>query len=252
MEAVLYICHGSRLKKAQAEAAAFVHQCMLENSYRIQEYGFLELASPSIEQAYRNCVEKGATKIIAVPVLLLSAGHAKHDIPFELETLNKLFPETEVVLGNPIGVHPAISDVLIERINETHTHISEDTMILLVGRGSSDPDIKRDLYKIASQLQGKSGISKVETSFLVGTSPSFEDGLEKAINSSYNKIIVVPYILFTGILMGKIAKTIQLYSKDNRKEVILSNYLGYHPILKNILLDRVKEANRKIAHVRMC
>lgn len=241
MEAVLYICHGSRLKKAQAEAASFVHHCMLENSYPIQEYGFLELANPTIEQAFRNCIAKGATKIIAVPVLLLSAGHAKHDIPSELVRLKQLFPETEVRLGSPIGVHPAISELLIERINETKQEINDKTMILLVGRGSSDPDVKKDFYEIASQLQVHSGIKKVETCFLVATSPSFEDGLKKAIESSSEKIIVLPYILFTGMLMGKIAKTIQLYNKDTLKEIILSNYLGYHPILKNILMERVEE-----------
>lgn len=245
MEAVLYICHGSRLKKAQEEAAAFVHSCMLENPVPIQEYGFLELAAPTIEHGFRKCIEKGATKILAVPVLLLTAGHAKLDIPLEMERLKQQFPSVEVVLGNPIGVHPDISQLLIERISETNELVSDDTMILIVGRGSSDPDVKRDLMRIAKDLQLESGIKNVEGSFLVAASPSFEESLQDAVNSSCQKIVVIPYILFTGLLMSKMAKTIQSYSEKTNKQIILGNYLGYHPILSAILLKRVEEARLK-------
>ncbi|NMD69197.1 sirohydrochlorin chelatase [Bacillus sp. DNRA2] len=245
MEAVLYICHGSRLKKAQEEAAAFVHRCMLENPVPIQEYGFLELATPTIEQGFRKCIEKGATKILTVPVLLLTAGHAKLDIPLEMERLMVQFPGVEVVLGNPIGVHPDISQLLVERISETNELISDDTMVLLVGRGSSDPEVKRDLMRIAKALQQESGIKNVESSFLVAATPSFEESLQNAVNSSYQKIVVIPYILFTGLLMSKLAKTIQSYNEKTNKQIILGNYLGYHPILSKILLERVKEAQLK-------
>lgn len=77
MKAVLYICHGSRLKTAKEEAIQFITSCMSRIEATIQEVCFLELANPSIEDGFRTCVKRGATEIIAIPVFLLAAGHVK-------------------------------------------------------------------------------------------------------------------------------------------------------------------------------
>ncbi|MEM5594965.1 CbiX/SirB N-terminal domain-containing protein [Niallia circulans] len=78
MEAILYICHGSRVKEASEQAVSFIEKCMKINGFKgIQEYSFLELSDPSIEEGFQKCVEKGASTIYIIPVLLLTAAHAK-------------------------------------------------------------------------------------------------------------------------------------------------------------------------------
>ncbi|MGJ7919816.1 sirohydrochlorin chelatase [Neobacillus sp. LXY-4] len=239
MNAVLYICHGSRLKQAQEQAIAFIQTCMSERLAPIQEYCFLELAEPSIEAAFKVCVEKGAKKIIVVPVLLLAAAHAKEDIPKELARLKQNYPEIKLIIEEPIGVHPSIPEILKERIEETNKGLPTDSMVLLVGRGSSDPDVRNDLGKIAEMLKATLNNKKVDTSFLVAASPSFEEALQMAKQSRYKKVFVIPYLLFTGILMKKIEKIIKEHKEKSLQEIILCRYLGYHPLLKNILKERV-------------
>ncbi|MGM2836781.1 CbiX/SirB N-terminal domain-containing protein, partial [Bacillus cereus group sp. Bce025] len=56
MKAILYICHGSRLKAAKEEAVAFITSCMNRVEASIQEICFLELASPTIDEGFRTCV----------------------------------------------------------------------------------------------------------------------------------------------------------------------------------------------------
>jgi sirohydrochlorin ferrochelatase len=240
LDAILYICHGSRMKQAREQAVSFVKICMEERLAPIQEYCFLELSEPTIESAFRKCVENGATNIIAIPVLLLTAAHAKEDIPQELNRIKEFFPDIKVNIGRPIGVHQGITDILIDIINETTHEITSDSMVLLVGRGSSDPDVQTDLGAIADMLKSKCNISRVDSCFLAAATPSLEEGLQIAQSSSYKQVFVIPYLLFTGILMKHIEKIIQKL-ENHTQQVILCRYLGYHPHLKMILKDRVLE-----------
>jgi sirohydrochlorin ferrochelatase len=251
MEAVLYICHGSRVKKACEQAISFIKKCMAQSPVSIQEYCFLELAAPTIEEAYERCVQRGATKIIVLPVLLLTAIHAKVDIPNELERIRKRFPNVEMVYGRPIGVHHHMVDILIERLHETREILSNDSMVLLIGRGSTDPDVKRDLSQIAQMLKRKAGLSRVDTCYLTAAKPGLEEALLTANKSSYKKIFIIPYLLFTGILMNTIQKTIKTNFADGEKEYIVCNYLGYHPLIGNILQERITEltgGNEFVSH----
>lgn len=61
MKAILYICHGSRLRAAKEEAIQFITTCMSRIEAAIQEFCFLELANPSIEEGFRTCAKRGAT-----------------------------------------------------------------------------------------------------------------------------------------------------------------------------------------------
>lgn len=241
MEAALYICHGSRIKQAREQAFAFVETCMKKVSILIQEVSFLELAEPSIEQGFRRCVERGATKIYVVPVLLLTAVHAKEDIPQILSTLRTRYPDVDVVYGRPFGVHESITEVLYERIMETNVSIDEDSLVLLVGRGSSDPDVKRDLEELAGLFKKRYRLKRVNVCFLTAAEPIFEDVLERVRSSNYSKVFIVPYLLFTGLLMKRIEKAVWDVNKRSNQQFLLTHYLEYHPHLKNVLVERVEE-----------
>lgn len=241
MEAVLYICHGSRVKEASDQAITFIKECMKESNYPIQEYSFLELSEPSIEEGFKACVAKGATTIYAVPVLLLTAAHAKVDIPEVLDELVKEFPAIQLHYGRSIGVHEKMAEIVAHKIKQSQSYKAKDALVLLVGRGSSDPDVKRDLREIGDMVESSLNGIKVEDCYLTAASPSFEDALLAANQSSYENIIVIPYLLFTGILMNTMKKTINSLSNKEKKYELCS-YLGYHPSISSILKDRIKEA----------
>jgi len=241
MNAILYICHGSRVKQAADEAIGFIQKVMQKVDLPIQEIGFLELAEPGLAEGFERCVKRGATTIIAVPILLLTAAHAKEDIPAELRSLQARFPEIDVRLGNPIGVHEKMIDILIERVNETSIPIKENAMVLLVGRGSSDPDVKRDLAMIGKMLEQKSNIKRVEVCFLSAAEPSFEQGLDRTKQASTEQVFVIPYLFFTGILMKKIERMINQMNTGQGPDYVLCEYLGYHSIIEDILYEKIME-----------
>ena len=244
MKAVLYICHGSRRSEANEQAISFIHQVMNRVDIPIQEISFLELSEPTIAEGFERCVKKGATTIIAIPILLLTAAHAKRDIPEELAKIQLNFPFVDVKMGHPIGVHKKMIQLLTERIEEPKTPIKEDSLVLLVGRGSSDPDVKRDLTRIGEMLEQRSTVKHVEVCYLTASTPSFQDSLEKVKQLGTKQVFVIPYLFFTGILMSSIHHSIQKVNTDQKTEWILCRCLGYHPILEEIIYEQIIELSR--------
>lgn len=240
MQALLCIGHGSRVKHANRQAIDFMEKCTDGIDIPIQEYCFLELSEPSIEEGIDSCVERGATHIVILPMLLLEAGHAKRDIPAKIRKAEQYYPDVIFSYGQPFGVHEAINAILIERMRE-RTEIAEDASVLLVGRGSSDPGIKDDFKAIRESLLKRHSFRKVETAYLAAAQPSFEEGLEKASTWPDSQVFVVPYLLFNGLLMNEMKERVDSFNEKERK-FILCDTIGYHPNLKQVIKQRANEA----------
>ncbi|KMY53975.1 sirohydrochlorin ferrochelatase [Bacillus sp. FJAT-27231] len=246
MKAVLYICHGSRVKKGRDEAFAFIERAKPFIDIPIQEACFLELAEPTIEQGVSRCVAQGATEIIVFPFLLLAAGHAKKDIPVELEKVQFAFPSVVFHYAKPLGVHEAMVDILVERMKETGQPIMPDASVLIVGRGSSDPQTKEDFAAIRDLFRNKTKLLDVNIGYLAAAAPSFKEELVRIHQQMPVQLWVLPYLLFTGILSKTMEKEIR--SLDSQESIILTKCLGYHSSIRNIMKERIREADPTGGH----
>lgn len=239
MQAVLYVSHGSRVKKGVSQATQFIESCMARVPLDIQEICYLELVDPDIAAGVIRCIERGATEIIVQPVLLLAAGHVKKDIPKEIEKVSKLYPEVTFIFSEPFGSDEKIIDILVERIIEKGGEpFSEDSMVLLVGRGSSDPDISDIFAEISGKLSEK-GMAPVNVAYLAACEPRFHVGLDMAKKTNYEKVFVVPYLMFTGILMKEMQATIETITSDHQT-FVLCDSLGAHDNLIQVLTERIE------------
>ncbi|MGM0865115.1 MAG: sirohydrochlorin chelatase [Bacillota bacterium] len=234
--AILYVCHGSRIVKAREEAIDFIKRCQNQVEADIQEISFLELASPTIEEGFKACVEKGASHVSVVPLLLLTAVHAKKDIPDEVQKCQEAYPWIKVKYGKPIGFHNKMAESVMKKIHDAAS-IDSSTVAILIGRGSSDPDVTKDLGALAELVYENSRLADVRTCYLTAASPSFSDTLESVKNTERN-VIFIPYLLFTGLLMKGIEREI---SQTKNEHIILGDYLGYDPLVEEAFLDRVNE-----------
>ena len=245
MQAILYIAHGTRVKAGVEQAVSFLQRVQQEVDTPIQEICFLELAQPTIAQGIENCVQRGATAIAIIPILLLTAKHAKEDIPEEVEQTKVLFPHIRFTYGEPLGVHELLIDTLQARIEMTQVP-NEHARVLLIGRGSSDPAVKQDLATIATRLRDKYSYTAVDTCFLYGKGPTFEEWLQQKWHRE-SRVFIVPYLLFTGLLRQGITKRLVGSEKSN---IVLCESLGYDDNVKQVLLERIHEAlNPKILRV---
>ena len=246
-KAVLFVGHGSRLEAGNEEVRQFVNRMRSDIAPTLLvETCFLEFASPNIEDGIQSCIEHGADEIHVIPIILLHAGHSKLHIPAEIEEAKEQFPDIKFTYGQTIGIHPEIFEILKSRLEELEFDCNaehEDTAILLIARGSSDEDAKADFYKISRMLSEQLHVPIFESAFMGVTTPTVEQGIEKCIELGAKKIIMLPYFLFTGILMERMAKMAVDFSKKYLDvEIEIAHYFGYHPKLQNVLLERLQQA----------
>lgn len=250
----LYVGHGSRDEEGNKEFSAFIELLERNSSGTHYETCFLELASPTIVEGITACAVRGATRIVVVPVILLAASHVKLEIPEFIDTGRQLYPDIEFIYGRNVGLHEKMIDLLAARFDEqVAKHPFSDqahTAIVLMGRGSSDPDANGDLYKIARQLWERTGVQTVEVCFTGITFPRLPDGIRRAIALGATNLVVVPYFLFTGVLIKRMGEILLELKRENPNvQMTMAEYFGMHPQLLDIVKDRVQEAAAGQAHM---
>src|SRR5438445_4650787 len=116
--ALLLIAHGSRQQQANEDLHDLVEQLRARRAYAIVEASFLELAEPSILEGGKNCVAQGARSVILLPYFLSAGVHVRRDLTEARARLRARFPEVEFRLAEPLGRHPLLVEVVVERARE--------------------------------------------------------------------------------------------------------------------------------------
>ncbi|AGT32126.1 sirohydrochlorin cobaltochelatase [Geobacillus genomosp. 3] len=246
MRAILFVGHGSRDPEGNEQVREFVEQLRprLASSFHV-ETCFLEFGRPSISEGIERCAEVRATEVAVVPLILLPAGHSKLHIPAEIDEAKKRYPHIAFRYGRPIGVHEETFEILKERlqeIGEQPEHPDSETAVVLLGRGGSDPDANSDLYKIARLFWEQTGYALIEPAFMGVTTPSLDDAVRRCLALGAKRIVVLPYFLFTGVLMKRLERQVAQYQAEySHISFALAGYFGFHPKLEAIVLDRLHE-----------
>ncbi|MBO8163647.1 MAG: sirohydrochlorin chelatase [Brevibacillus sp.] len=246
MDAVLFVGHGSKDAQGNEEVRQFVSSLAPEVDVPIVETCFLEFEPPDVYAGLEACLQRGATRIAVIPIILFSAGHAKIHIPAALDQFKQNHPHVPVTYGRPVGIHEQVLGILSSRMAEagvTGRTDREELAVLFVGRGSSDPDANSDIYKMSRLFWERSKVKWVEPAFMGVTYPLFDEGVERCIRLGARHVLVLPYFLFTGVLIKRMADYVQSW-RAARPDIrfTLAEYFGFHPLLKEVLKDRVREA----------
>jgi sirohydrochlorin cobaltochelatase len=247
--ALLLVGHGSRDPDGQREFMEFATKVQRAAGERPVVPCFLELAEPTIPQGLARCMELGYRHIAAVPVLLFAARHNKHDVPAEFDHVRQRHPDLHIRYARHFGITTEIVDGLRALITQaerqsTRPQISrERTVVLVVGRGSSDPDANSDVCKLARLLWEGSGLLSVETCFIGITHPRLPEGLQRCLLLQPERVIVLPYLLFTGVLVKRIAVMAHDFGQVHPEvEVLLTDDIGELPVFMELLFEREREA----------
>lgn len=113
--ALLLIAHGSREEEANADLAHVVQALRRRGRFDLVEATYLELAEPSIEQGAAECAARGARRVVLLPYFLSAGVHVRRDLTEIRGRLAARFPEVEFRLGEPLGRHPLLLEVVAER-----------------------------------------------------------------------------------------------------------------------------------------
>ena len=249
---VMVCGHGSRDVNAVTEFDAVAAGIRERLPQYVVESGFLEFATPIIRDGLDRLREDGHDLVLAVPGMLFAAGHAKNDIPSVLRTYEAQHPEMEIRYARELGIDPRMLRAAGARIEAALTAADaesevprHETMLVVVGRGTSDSDANSNINKVMRMLWEGFGFGWGEVCYSGVTFPLVEPGLRHAVRLGYRRIIVFPYFLFTGVLVKRIYDyTDQVAADHPEVEFVKAGYLNDHPLVLDTFAERVEEILR--------
>jgi sirohydrochlorin cobaltochelatase len=240
--AVLLCGHGSRDPDAIGEfeiAATALRRRLAPQDFAT---GYLEFARPTIQQGLADLMARGARRILAVPGMLFAASHVKNDLPWEMNSFMAANPGIEVRLGRDLAIDPKLLAAAADRIAAAVPDRREDALLLVVGRGTNDPDANSNIAKLARMLWEGMGFGWAEAAFSGVAHPRVDAALDRAARLGFRRIVVFPYFLFTGILVKRIYdQTAAAAARIHGTEFIKAGYLRDHEMVIDAFVDRVAE-----------
>jgi sirohydrochlorin cobaltochelatase len=219
--------------------------------------GFIELSPPPLREAVAALASGGPGRMVAVPLMLSAAGHAKGDIPAALARERTRHPGLTWAYARPLGPHPALIDLLAARIAAVSRRGGSqggywvrppvantvNPAVLLVGRGSTDPDANADVAKTARLLWEGRDYPFAETAFISLARPSVPEGLERCRLLGARRIVVARYFLFPGVLPDRVAEQAAGYAAEHPElDIACTDVLGDCDEIAALVYERYREA----------
>jgi sirohydrochlorin cobaltochelatase len=178
--------------------------------------------------------------MVAVPLMLSAAGHAKGDIPAALARERARHPGLTWTYGRPLGPHPRLIELLAKRVDAEG---AAAPAVLLVGRGSTDPDANADVVKTARLLWEGRDYPLAETAFVSLARPDVAEGLERCRLLGARQIVVARYFLFPGVLPDRVAEQAGQYAAAHPElNIRCADVLGDCDEMAALVYERYHEA----------
>jgi len=113
---LLVVGHGSRRPEANAVLVAVAEAVRLRAGVHAVRPAFLELAEPTIGQAFDAVVADGAAHIVVHPYFLYPGNHTTHDIPAALAAAEARHPGVSWTLTDPLDLDERLVDIVLDRV----------------------------------------------------------------------------------------------------------------------------------------
>jgi sirohydrochlorin cobaltochelatase len=242
--ALLVVGHGTKSERGAAQFLAFVRRVQELAPDTTVAGGFLELSDPPLRDAVAALVDGGHTRLAVVPLVLVAAGHAKGDVPAAMRREMVRHPGLTYSYARPLGPHPDLLRVLDDRLD---TVLARDerpgSAVVLVGRGSSDPDGNADIAKTARLFYEGRDFATVEPAFVSLAGPSVPAALERCRLLGATRIAVLPYLLFDGVLPDRVVAQSEDFADAHPSvDVRVAPLLGIDDRIARLVIDRHAEA----------
>ncbi|MFJ3668974.1 sirohydrochlorin chelatase [Streptomyces sp. NPDC090106] len=232
---LLVIAHGSRDPRHATTVQALVRRVRaLRPDVRV-ETGFLDFNIPSVRGVLESLAAEGVREVVALPLLLTRAFHAKADIP---AVLRDAPPRLRVRQAEVLGPSPLLVSALERRLYEAGLTPGDkaSTGVVLASAGSTDPEAIAVIADIAREWW-RTGWCAVRPAFASAALPRTEDAVRELRALGCEKVAVAPYVLAPGFLPDRIAR-------GAAEADVLAEVLGPAPEVARLLIDRYETARR--------
>ena len=200
---VLVVGHGTADPVGAEETRAVARQTAAALPAVPVELGFLEVIGPSIGDAMQVLAAQGCRRVVVAPLLLLTAGHARRDVPEAVVEAAKQHG-LEVTQSAALGCHPELLTLSRQRRREALAERPPldpaETVAVILGRGSSAADgVAQFRAWATASLAGDATIHPdFEIGFAAAARPTLDEALAAAAARQPRRIVVQPHLLFQG------------------------------------------------------
>jgi sirohydrochlorin cobaltochelatase len=211
-DGLLLVGHGTRESAGVAEFGEFARKVAARLAPVPVAPCFLELAEPLIADGVDSLAAQGVRRMVVAPVLLFAAVHAKLDIPEAVTAALAGRPPMSWRQASHLGLDPRVLELSARRFaaavdaaEAEHEKVSPDeTLLVVVGRGSRDPEALAEFAEYAARHAAAVGCRNYQTAFLAMAVPTLSAALDRAAASRYRRIVVQPHLLFGGVLVEQV------------------------------------------------
>ncbi|AWE53059.1 sirohydrochlorin chelatase [Streptomyces nigra] len=234
---LLVIAHGSRDPRHAATVHALVRQVRAIRPGLRVETGFLDFNVPSVQGVLESLAAEGVRDVVALPLLLTRAFHAKADIP---AVLREAPARLRIRQADVLGPSPLLIAALERRLYEAGLTPADksSTGVVLASAGSTDPEAIAVIAEIAREWR-HTGWCAVRPAFASAALPRTEDAVRELRDLGCARVAVAPYVLAPGRLPDRIAR-------GAAGADVLADVLGAAPEVARLLLARYEAARRPV------
>lgn len=121
---LVVVDHGSTKQEANHWHEEFVRGWGEVDGYWCVQPAHMELAEPSIADAFDACVAAGCGVVVVAPYFLWPGRHWSDDIPTLVAAAAARHPAATYLVAAPLGPHPLLREVVDERVRHCLAHAS--------------------------------------------------------------------------------------------------------------------------------
>ncbi len=247
---VVVVGHGTANPVGAAETKRVVTQVDAILPNIPVELGFLEVIEPTIEMALGRLAAQGCKRVVALPILLFSAGHAKQDVPQSLREAAARYG-LSVTQADPLGLHGGIINLARQRFYEAVEGLAPihggSEALIVIGRGSSDATASHQLWRfVRSTYSSLVCVAKhrFAISFVAAARPTMREAVDQVMLGAngrlpVKRVVLHPHLLFHGHVENQVEGHLEkMRSRFPSVEWVKVSRLGAAPEVAEALVDR--------------
>jgi sirohydrochlorin cobaltochelatase len=250
-EGLLLVAHGSVCARSAVELQALTVLVGHALPHAAVAVGYLEMSEPPAGVVADDLVAAGCRRIAVLPLMLLGAGHAKSDVPAVVQEARLRHPDVEFPFGAPLGVSRAPVELLGKAVVASG---GAGLPLLLVARGTSDPDANAEACKAARLIGEWTGTPFAYVGFSGVTGPPVPEAANVFARLGFARMVVAWWFLCHGKLIERGRDDLGRFSARTGMEILDAGYLGPDAGLVSLIVARYLEATGGVPAVNcdMC
>lgn len=206
--------------------------------------GFLQTGSPSVGEAIQRCVGDGKAKtVVVVPLLAGASLSQQRNLAYIVSAAQERFShQASISITDALGSHAGVLNALKQLVGVAAPVETEQTALLVVGRGSDIPARNAELYQLGRLLFEAGRYLSFETAFSQGARPDIPTGVQRCMQAGAQRVVIVPHVFYDGQAYRQISQQVaQIRLAHPQMELLLAGPSDAHEGIVTAVAQRYTE-----------